>query len=58
VYPAHDAVHEAAQAAATTGQPFRALLAEDQTVSARLTAAQVEALLDPAGYTGVCRHPD
>jgi adenylosuccinate lyase len=52
---AHDVVYEAAQAAATTGRPFRALLAEDAAVSARLTPAQVDALLDPAGYTGVCR---
>src|SRR6266540_6522509 len=38
---AHDIVYEAAQAAATTGRPFRELLAEDEAVSARLTAAQV-----------------
>ena len=32
------------------------MLAADPHVSAKLTAAQVEALLDPAQYTGLCRH--
>ena len=31
------------------------VLAEDPHVSAALTAAQVEALLDPARYAGLCR---
>lgn len=52
---AHDAVYEAAQGSVTQGRPFRELLAEDPHVSARLTAPQVEALLDPAQYTGLCR---
>jgi 3-carboxy-cis,cis-muconate cycloisomerase len=52
---AHDAVYEAAQAAATGSRPFRETLAKDPHVSARLTSAQVEALLDPARYTGLCR---
>jgi hypothetical protein len=30
------------------------MLARDPHVSERLTAAQVEALLDPARYTGLC----
>jgi adenylosuccinate lyase len=51
---AHDAVYEAAQAAVTQSRPFRETLAEDPHVSAGLTAAQVEALLDPARYTGLC----
>src|SRR5262247_3052576 len=51
---AHDAVYEAAQGSVTEGRPFRELLAEDPHVSARLTAAQIEALLDPAQYTGLC----
>ena len=51
---AHDAVYEAAQGSVTQGRPFRELLAEDPHVSGRLTAAQVEALLDPAQYTGLC----
>src|SRR5947207_5867136 len=52
---AHDAVYEAAQAASTQGRPFRETLAADPHVSAGLTAGQVEALLDPARYTGLCR---
>ena len=52
---AHDAVYEAAQASATQDRPFRETLAEDPHVSAKLTAGQVEALLDPAQYAGLCR---
>jgi 3-carboxy-cis,cis-muconate cycloisomerase len=52
---AHDAVYEAAQAAVTQSRPFRETLAEDPHVSAGLSASQVEALLDPARYTGLCR---
>jgi adenylosuccinate lyase len=51
---AHDTVYEAAQAAATTGRPFRELLAEDEAIAARLTPRELDALLDPAGYTGLC----
>jgi 3-carboxy-cis,cis-muconate cycloisomerase len=51
---AHDAVYEAAQATVTRNRPFRELLAEDPHVKARLSAAQVDALLDPAQYTGLC----
>jgi adenylosuccinate lyase len=53
---AHDAVYEAAQAAVTQSRPFRETLADDPHVSAGLTPAQIEALLDPARYTGLCRH--
>jgi adenylosuccinate lyase len=51
---AHDAVYDAAQASVTQSRPFRDTLAEDPHVSARLTPAQVETLLDPARYTGLC----
>ncbi len=51
---AHDAVYEAAQGSVTKSRPFRDLLAEDPHVSARLRPDQVEALLDPAQYTGLC----
>ena len=51
---AHDAVYDAAQGSVTQSRPFRELLAEDEHVSARLTAPQVDALLDPARYTGLC----
>ena len=53
---AHDAIYEAAQASVTQGRPFRETLADDPHVSAGLTKSQVEALLDPAQYTGLCRH--
>jgi adenylosuccinate lyase len=52
---AHDAVYEAAQASVTQARPFRETLAADPHVSAGLTPAQVDALLDPARYTGLCR---
>jgi len=53
---AHDAVYEAAQASVTQARPFRETLADDPHVSAGLTKSQVDALLDPARYTGLCRH--
>jgi 3-carboxy-cis,cis-muconate cycloisomerase len=52
---AHDAVYDAAQASVTESRPFRELLVTDPHVSARLTPDQVDALLDPARYTGLCR---
>ncbi len=52
---AHDAVYEAAQAAVTQARPFRDLLAKDPHVSAALTPAQIDGLLDPARYAGLCR---
>lgn len=52
---AHDAVYDAAQASVTQERSFRELLAEDPHVSSRLQPAQVEALLDPVQYTGLCR---
>src|SRR5204862_6169564 len=52
---AHDVVYEAAQASVTQARPFKEMLAEDPHVSAGLSAAQVEALLDPARYAGLCR---
>jgi 3-carboxy-cis,cis-muconate cycloisomerase len=52
---AHDAVYDAAQAAVTESRPFRETLAADSHVRDGLTAAQVETLLDPARYTGLCR---
>src|SRR5262247_3601327 len=52
---AHDAVYDAAQGSVTQERPFRELLAEDPHVSSRLTSSQVDALLDPVQYTGLCR---
>jgi 3-carboxy-cis,cis-muconate cycloisomerase len=51
---AHDIVYEAAQASVTQARQFRDILAEEPHVKARLTASQIEALLDPARYTGLC----
>jgi 3-carboxy-cis,cis-muconate cycloisomerase len=39
----------------TESRPFREMLAADEHVSARLTQAQVDALLDPTRYSGLCR---
>jgi 3-carboxy-cis,cis-muconate cycloisomerase len=52
---AHDAVYEAAQASVTESRPFRETLAAEPHVSGALAPAQVEALLDPARYIGLCR---
>jgi adenylosuccinate lyase len=52
---AHDAVYEAAQASVTQARPFRETLAADPHVSAGLTQSQIDALLDPEQYTGLCR---
>ena len=53
---AHDAVYDAAQGSVTQNRPFRDILGEDPHVAARLTPGQVDALLDPAQYAGLCRH--
>src|SRR5258708_30282877 len=52
---AHDAVYEAAQGSVTEGRPFREMLALDPPAHAALTPSQMETLLDPARYTGLCR---
>ncbi len=50
---AHDAVYEAAQAAAVEpSRSFAERLAADDAVSAHVTAERVAELLDPAAYTG------
>jgi 3-carboxy-cis,cis-muconate cycloisomerase len=51
---AHDVVYEAAQAAFVEGKSFGALLAADLRVTAHLKLHEIDALLDPAGYTGLC----
>src|SRR5262249_49967556 len=52
---AHDAVYDAAQASVTEGRAFREMLAKSSHVNAGLTPSQIDALLDPARYTGLCR---
>ncbi len=51
---AHDAIYDAAQAAATSDEPFESLLSKDETVRAHLNSDEIAALLDPAAYTGHC----
>ncbi len=50
---AHDIVYDAAQAASQTGG-FSALLAADPRVTAHMSLAQIDGLLDPTQYTGLC----
>ncbi|MFI4947213.1 MAG: adenylosuccinate lyase family protein [Alphaproteobacteria bacterium] len=51
---AHDVVYDAAMEAATGGKSFADLLAADPRVSAHLDVGQINALLDPTAYTGLC----
>src|SRR3984893_17834613 len=51
---AHDVVYDAAQEAFVENKSFGALLAADRRVTTHLSPTQIEALLDPAGYTGLC----
>jgi adenylosuccinate lyase len=51
---AHDAVYDAAQEAFVQGRSFGELLAADPRVTAHVTAAQIQGLLDPIAYTGLC----
>ena len=51
---AHDAIYEAAQAAATTNETFQSLLAKDDTIRAHMSTDQIAELLDPIAYTGQC----
>lgn len=49
---AHDVVYEAAMAAVDGKGTFRELLLADARISAALPPAELDALLDPAAYTG------
>jgi len=51
---AHDVIYDAAQASVVEGRAFRDLLSESEDVKAHLTPDQIEYLLDPTQYTGVC----
>jgi 3-carboxy-cis,cis-muconate cycloisomerase len=50
---AHDIVYEAAMAAFETRRPLKELLLADDRVMGRLSAEQLDALLQPAAYTGL-----
>ncbi len=53
---AHDVIYDAAQASVTEKRSFRELLREDKRITERLTDDELEVLLDPAQYTGLCSH--
>ena len=51
---AHDVVYDSAMTAAEQGTSFGGLLAADPRVTAHMTPAAIEKLLDPTAYTGLC----
>jgi 3-carboxy-cis,cis-muconate cycloisomerase len=51
---AHDVVYDAAMEAATAHKSFGDLLAADARVTAHLKPAEIQKLLDPTAYTGLC----
>ena len=51
---AHDIVYEHAQDAAVQGVSFRELLVGDEEVRRHVSESELDALLDPASYTGAC----
>jgi 3-carboxy-cis,cis-muconate cycloisomerase len=51
---AHDVVYDAAMEAATARKSFGELLAADLRVTAHLSKTEIEKLLDPTAYTGLC----
>jgi adenylosuccinate lyase len=50
---AHDLVHTAAMDAIAHGRPFADVLKASPQVTAHLAEAAIDALLDPAQYTGL-----
>ena len=51
---AHDAVYDAAQASVVEGRPFKDTLAEVEDVTSNMTPQEIDELLDPTEYTGLC----
>lgn len=51
---AHDVVYDAAMRAFEQNSAFADLLMADGRVSAHITRAEIDVLLDPARYTGLC----
>ena len=51
---AHDIVYDAAQEAAVGDKTFIELLSADKRVIGHLSTGQIEKLLDPTAYTGLC----
>ena len=53
---AHDVVYEAAQKSVNEKIPFAKTLAQEPEVTSRLSASDLEELLNPEHYTGLCRY--
>ena len=51
---AHDAVYECAMRAVDEERPFRDMLMQHPLVTQHLSAADIDRLLDPHQYTGLC----
>jgi 3-carboxy-cis,cis-muconate cycloisomerase len=51
---AHDIVYDAAQAASTGDGTFRELLSADGRFTRHLAGDEIEKMLDPTAYTGLC----
>ncbi len=51
---AHDVVYDAAQKSVNEGIAFEKALADEGEVAARLSPSQIEDLLNPETYTGLC----
>ncbi|MEC8165153.1 MAG: adenylosuccinate lyase family protein, partial [Pseudomonadota bacterium] len=51
---AHDIVYDAAQEAVVGDKTFIELLSADKRVTRHLSTRQIEKLLDPTAYTGLC----
>ncbi len=51
---AHDVVYDSAMEAAEQGKSFGALLTADKRVTAHMTPEQIQNLLNPTAYTGLC----
>ena len=50
---AHEVIYEVAQATTMSDKSFCELLAEEERITEHVDAAEIEALLDPAAYTGL-----
>src|SRR5262249_2998157 len=55
---AHDLVYEASMSAFQEDRPLAEILLADRELAERLSREQLETLLDPAGYTGLCAEFD
>jgi adenylosuccinate lyase len=51
---AHEVVHEASMLAFEQQRPLRELLAEDKRVTDHLSVEEIDAMMQPEGYTGLC----